>query len=191
MPGCAVFISSLDHPTITMYETVKTAVVSTEKPLVSKGVLFGLAVKSHTMEVAYTETYEDLKRDACLLLEGTAGDSSIAILVKIGFDGLIREYLSSHMKVAFNPHSYSVQLYEYYSLQNKTVRKGGRKTLFPVSQNHASQKIEFMWGDILKTQLSQIQPISTEPPPLLPNNLHEIINVYTDKHVQLRNRCGN
>ncbi|KLJ09356.1 hypothetical protein EMPG_15219 [Blastomyces silverae] len=150
MPDCAVFISALDYPTI-------------------------------TMEVAYTETYENLKEDARLLLEGTAGEISIAILVKI---------------VPLKPdesrvRSACVQLYEYDSLQNKAIPRGGRETLFPVPQNHASQKIEFSWGGILKTQLSQMQPASAKPPPLLLDDLRETINAYTDTHVRLRTRCGN
>ncbi|QSS52226.1 no significant blast hit [Histoplasma capsulatum var. duboisii H88] len=52
MPDCAIFVSTLEYPTI-------------------------------AMEIAYTETYEDLKKHARLLLEGTAGMISIAILVKI------------------------------------------------------------------------------------------------------------
>lgn len=88
MPDCAVFISALDYPTI-------------------------------TMEVAYTETYENLKKDACLLLEGTAGEISIAILVKI----VPLKPDESHIQSAF------VQLYEYDSLQNKAIPRGGRKVL--------------------------------------------------------------
>ncbi|PGH03380.1 hypothetical protein GX51_04111 [Blastomyces parvus] len=132
------------------------------------------------MEVAYAETYENLKKDARLLLEGTEGEISIAILVKI----VPLEPDESRVQSAF------VQLYEYDSLRNKAIPRGGRKTLFPVPDNHASQKIEFSWGDVLKTQLSEIQPASAKPPPLLLDDLRKIINGCTDRHVRLRTRRG-
>ncbi|KAG5298217.1 hypothetical protein I7I48_07599 [Histoplasma ohiense] len=129
------------------------------------------------MEIAYTETYEDLKKHARLLLEGTAGKISIAILVKI----VPLRSDESHIQSAF------VQLYEYSSTQNRAIPRGGRKTLFPVPNNHALQKIGFSWEDILKSQLPQIQPVSANPPPLLLDDLREIINAYTERHIRLGN----
>lgn len=69
------------------------------------------------MEIAYTETYEDLKENARLLLEGTAGEISVAILVKI----VPLRSDESHIQSAF------VQLYEYSSTQNRAIPRGGRK----------------------------------------------------------------
>ncbi|OJD16493.1 hypothetical protein AJ78_03348 [Emergomyces pasteurianus Ep9510] len=150
MPDCAVFISALDYPVI-------------------------------TMEVAYTETYENLKKGARLLLEGTAGEISIAIPVKI----VPLKPDETRVQSAF------VQIYEYDSLWNEAIPRGGCKTLFPVPQNHARQKIEFSWRDILKTQLSQLQPVLEKPPPLFLDDLRKIINAYTDKHIRLRTRYAN
>ncbi|EEH07277.1 conserved hypothetical protein [Histoplasma capsulatum G186AR] len=128
------------------------------------------------MEIAYTETYEDLKENARLLLEGTAGEISVAILVKI----VPLRSDESHIQSAF------VQLYEYSSTQNRAIPRGGRKTLFPVPNNHARQRIEFSWEDVLKSQLPQIQPVSATPPPLLLDDLREIIDAYTERHIRLR-----
>ncbi|KKZ67881.1 hypothetical protein EMCG_06410 [[Emmonsia] crescens] len=133
------------------------------------------------MEVVYKETYENLKKDARLLLEGTAGEISITILVKI----VPLKPDESRVQSAF------VQLYKYDSLHNKAIPRGGHKTLFPVPQNHASQKIELSWGDILKTQLSHMQAPLAKPPPLLLDDLCETINAYTDTHVRLHTRYGN
>jgi hypothetical protein len=68
------------------------------------------------MEVGYSETYDDLRQDALLHLEGSAGEIGTVILIKI----VPLKFNERNIKSAF------LQVYRFDPVKQKGVLKGGQ-----------------------------------------------------------------
>ncbi|KAH8424781.1 uncharacterized protein LDX57_002524 [Aspergillus melleus] len=122
-------------------------------------------------EFGYTESFEDLKQDADLLLRGSEGRIETVIIVKL--DPLRAN--ETRVEGGF------VEIYVFDPESGESRKRGQRMTLYPLPINHTQQRIQLEWEDILRQRLdlhvSQVQ----KPPPLMLDALQEIIEEYTER----------
>ncbi|CUS13833.1 unnamed protein product [Tuber aestivum] len=95
-------------------------------------------------EFGYAEPYEDLKADVKLLLEGSAGKISKAIIIKLDplHDG------ETEIQRGF------VEI--WHLVDGQATKHGCKKSLFPPPRSHEVQKLELPLGDILRSQLDDL-----------------------------------
>ncbi|PCG92059.1 Hypothetical protein PENO1_090560 [Penicillium occitanis (nom. inval.)] len=107
----------------------------------------------------------DIKRDMQLLIEGSRGDIGCVILVNIkqlsATDQSIQEGF--------------VEVWRFDQATKKAKQHQERKVLYPVLDNHSTQKIELSRAVILREQRMVREP-TQEPPPLMLDGLRKCLD---------------
>ncbi|RPA88726.1 hypothetical protein L873DRAFT_1849623 [Choiromyces venosus 120613-1] len=125
-------------------------------------------------EFGYTESYDDLKADVKLLLEGSAGGIIKAILIK----------LEPIRQGETNIQKWFVEV--WHLVDGYAKKDGGRKNLFPPPRSHGMQKIELTLGDILGDEFGKmaVDGWGEDATLLLQlDSLWEFINMATQHHL--------
>lgn len=129
------------------------------------------------LEVGYSQTYRDIKRDMQILIEGTQGTIGCVILIKIkplsATDQSIQEGF--------------VEVWRIDRVTKKAVEYQDRQVLYPVPDNHATQKIEFSWAAILREQRMVRKP-TQKPPPLMLDSLRECLDSAVLQEIWMKSR---
>ncbi|RPA92039.1 hypothetical protein L873DRAFT_1711644, partial [Choiromyces venosus 120613-1] len=95
-------------------------------------------------EFGYAEPYDDLKADVKLLLEGTEGKITKAVIIKLQ---PLREGGTEIQKGFVDM---------WHLCDGQAQKCGGRKNLFPPPASHASQKLEISLKDILHEEFGNL-----------------------------------
>ncbi|KAK1147964.1 hypothetical protein N8T08_000480 [Aspergillus melleus] len=125
-------------------------------------------------EVGYSETFDDLKGDAQLLLEGSEGNIKTVVLIKLE---PMRSTGQTCVEAGF------VEIYVYDKESGKSRKCGNRMTLLPIPKTHARQRIQLEWTDLLGERLDLHISGTPRPHPLMLDELRKVVELSTKKHL--------
>ncbi|KAE8359163.1 hypothetical protein BDV27DRAFT_162887 [Aspergillus caelatus] len=128
------------------------------------------------LEIGYSESFDALKQDADLLLQGSEGRIKTVILVKL--EPLKED--ETIIQAGF------VEVHVFDPNSGQRRKRGRSMTLYPPPHNRAHQGIRLEWEDILRDQLNLHLSESERPPPLMLDDLREQIEDYTMRHLLQR-----
>ncbi|KAL5361062.1 hypothetical protein BJX96DRAFT_151340 [Aspergillus floccosus] len=125
------------------------------------------------LEIGYSESFDHLKQDADLLLQGSEGRIKSVILIKL--DPLKEDETS--IQAGF------VEVHIFDQISGQRRKRGRRMTLYPPPRNHAHQCITLEWQDLLHDQLDLHLSESERPPPLMLDDLRKHVEKNTMTHL--------
>ncbi|OJJ70635.1 hypothetical protein ASPBRDRAFT_197336 [Aspergillus brasiliensis CBS 101740] len=137
---------------------------------------------SVALEVGYRESYNQLKADADLLLEGCQGNIRAVIIVKLSVLGLEDTKCESGF----------VEVHEYDAASGAGKMRGRREILYPIPEDHAQQCITLQWEDIVRDNMDMLllRPAPPSPPPLMLDDLRKCVDVGVKRHDIAREISG-